>query len=112
MKANLTPKAMKLGPNDNYFTEELNSSCLFLSERDLTLLKPKNRARFLLPFRQILCSKTASSKTQISWNWGTLPKNVFYMKMIRRNVCIFPYKFHLLKKMNPYFKKIEVFSIL
>ena len=40
MKSNLSQKAMKLGPNDNYFSDELNSSCLFQTERDLTYIFP------------------------------------------------------------------------
>ena len=40
MKANLSQKAMKLVPNDNYFTEELNSSCLFQTERDSASIFP------------------------------------------------------------------------
>ena len=36
MQANLSQKALKLASNDNYFTEELNSSCLFQTERDLS----------------------------------------------------------------------------
>ena len=85
-------------------TEELNSSCLFQTERDLISIfkakAKKSRSFFtsLPPNNMWLWSKTASRKTQISWNWATLPKNVFYMKMIRRNMCIFTYKFHLLKK--------------
>ena len=34
----------------------------------------------------ILWIKTASRKMLISWNWKKLPKNVFYIKIIRRNV--------------------------
>ena len=47
MKANLSQKAMKLGPmitpNDNWellSISELNSSCLFQTERDLTPIFP------------------------------------------------------------------------
>ena len=55
MKVNLSQKAMKLGPNDNWGTvgvSEMNSSCLFQAERYLTLLKPKKLSLFLFPFRQ------------------------------------------------------------
>ena len=37
---NLGQKALKLASNDNYFTEELNSSSLFQTERDLTSIFP------------------------------------------------------------------------
>ena len=37
---NLSQKALKLASNDNYFTEELNASCLFQTERDLTPIFP------------------------------------------------------------------------
>ena len=59
MKANLSQKAMKLGLNDNWGTGRylLIEFKLFISnwkrfDLYFPLLKPKNRAHFLLPFRQ------------------------------------------------------------
>ena len=49
-------------------------------------------------------SKTALRKTLISWNLETLAKNVFYIKMIRRNVQI-SFHNHLLKKLTHIKKK-------
>ena len=77
-----------------------------------SLLKPKNRDRYLLPFRQILCSYgVPPEKCQYLEIWQHYLKNVFYIKMIRRSVCIFPYKFHLLKTWTHILKRIELLSI-
>ena len=46
MKANLSQKALKLASNDNYFTEELNSSRLFQTSRDLPLISQKTELVF------------------------------------------------------------------
>ena len=36
-------------------------------------------------------------RTLISWNWATLAKNIFYIKMTGKNVCIFSFLFSYAK---------------
>ena len=78
MKSNLSANlALKLAPNDNSFTEELvgilwTEFKLFISnwkrfDLYFPLLKPKNRARFLLPVRQSKW-KHESMKANLSAN--------------------------------------------
>ena len=54
--------------------------------------------------------RTASRKTGISWNWATLAKNVFYIKMIRRNVRNFSFLFSIAMNITHIEKKLRIFQ--
>ena len=48
---------------------------------------------------------TASRKTLVSWNWATLAKNIFYIKMTKWNLCIFSYLFSFAENITHIEKK-------
>ena len=88
MKANLSQKALKLDPNDNYFTEELIVNWIqvvnFILKEIWPLFstsKDKKRGCFLLPFRQSKW-KHESIKANLSQQVLKLASNDFTEELI------------------------------
>ena len=83
---------LKLSPKGNYFTEELVGILLtefklfisFWKRFDLyfPLLKPKNRARFLLPFRQNMNVWKQISVKGHEVHWGTVWYLMNWIKVV------------------------------
>ena len=68
------------------------------------MISPASNAK-KTTFFSFFLDKTASRKMLIPWNWATLAKNIFYIKMTRWYVCIFSFLFSFAKKITHIEKK-------